>query len=192
MGLTGGIAAGKSEALAALERLGAAVLSADAVVHDLYSDPGLRGAVVERWGAGVAPGGIVDRKAVAARVFGDEPERAWLERLVWPRVGQAIAAWHAERERQDPPPSAVVVEVPLLFEAGMDVLFDATIAVVADDGVRRRRAAVDGLAAFDERAARQLTQADKAGRADHVVVNDGSLETLERSLAEVLVKLKGR
>lgn len=191
MGLTGGIAAGKSEALAALERLGAAVLSADGVVHDLYSDSTVRDAVVERWGAGVAPDGAVDRRAVAAQVFGDEAERAWLEHLLWPRVGQAITAWHSERERDETPPPAIVVEVPLLFEAGMDAVFDATIAVVADDEVRRQRAAADGLAAFDERAARQLTQADKAGRADHVVVNDGSLQTLEQSLAEVLAKLKG-
>jgi dephospho-CoA kinase len=191
VGLTGGIAAGKSEALAALGRLGAAVLSADAVVHDLYRERGVRDAVVARWGDAVAPDGAVDRAAIAAQVFGDEDDRAWLEGLLWPRVGQAITAWHAEQERRRPPPPAIVVEVPLLFEAGMDEIFDSTVAVVADDEQRSRRATAKGLGAIDERASRQLAQEDKAQRADFVVVNDGTREELQRSLAEVLAKLKG-
>ncbi len=69
VGLTGGIGAGKSTALAALERLGAAVISSDAVVHELYGGDELRDAVVERWGAEVAPGGVVDRAALARRAF---------------------------------------------------------------------------------------------------------------------------
>ena len=70
VGLTGGMGAGKSTALEALRRLGAAVLSTDAVVHELYQQPQLRDAVVERWGAQVAPGGQVDRAAVAQRARG--------------------------------------------------------------------------------------------------------------------------
>lgn len=190
MGLTGGIAAGKSEALAALRRLGAAVLSADAVVHDLYGEPAVRDAVVARWGPGVAPGGAVDRGAIAARVFGDDAEREWLEEVLWPEVGRAIAAWRTEQARREPPPAAIVVEVPLLFEAGMDALFDSTVAVVADDDARSRRAAAKGLGALQQRASRQLPQDEKARRADHVVANDGSLDDLERSLAEMLAKLK--
>ena len=89
VGLTGGIGAGKSEALAALERLGAATLSADAVVHELYSDPEVRAAVVARWGAEVAPEGVVDRHAVARRAFATPEERAWLEGLIWPKVARA-------------------------------------------------------------------------------------------------------
>ncbi|CAA9492081.1 MAG: Dephospho-CoA kinase [uncultured Solirubrobacteraceae bacterium] len=191
MGLTGGMAAGKSEALAALERLGAATLSADRVVHGLYDQPAVRDAVVARWGDAVRDGDGVDRRAIAARVFGDDAERVWLEGLLWPRVGKAIDAWHAEQERRRPPPPAIVVEVPLLFEAGMDALFDATIAVVADDAVRAELAAARGLGTVDERTARQLPQADKARRADHVVVNSGTLTELERSLTEVLAKLNG-
>jgi dephospho-CoA kinase len=185
------MAAGKSEALAALARLGAATLSTDSVVHGLYSDPGVRDAVVKRWGAEVAPDGAVDRRAIAARVFADGDERQWLEGLLWPRVGKAVGAWHAQQERLRPLPEAIVVEVPLLFEAGMDTIFDATIAVVADDEVRSRRAAERGLGTVDERTARQLSQEEKARRADHVVVNSGTLDELERSLSEVLAKLKG-
>ena len=95
VGLTGGIGAGKSEALAALERLGAATLSADAVVHELYRNPEIHAAVVKRWGEEVAPGGVVDRRAVARRAFADDDQRAWLEGLLWPKVGERIAEWRA-------------------------------------------------------------------------------------------------
>ena len=184
------MAAGKSEALAALERLGAATLSADAVVHGLYSDPAVRDAVVERWGEGVRADDGVDRRAIAQRVFADEDERAWLEGLLWPHVGREIAAWHTEQEQRRPLPPVIVVEVPLLFESGMHALFDATIAVVADDDTRARRAAERGLGAFDERTARQLPQADKARRADFVVANSGTLAELEQALTEVVAKLQ--
>src|SRR3712207_4063027 len=118
VGLTGGVGAGKSTALAALERLGAATLSTDAVVHELYGSDELREAVAERWGPDVVRGGEVDRAAVAARVFASEEDRRWLEQTLWPRVGARVAEWRAELDGRDPPPRAAVVEVPLLFEAG--------------------------------------------------------------------------
>ena len=138
VGLTGGMGAGKSTALAALERLGAAVLSTDAVVHELYGGDHLRDAVVARWGEEVAPGGSVDRSAVAERVFAREEERAWLEGVLWPMVGERVGAWLTEVRARRPAPRAAVVEVPLLFEAGMEGVYDATIAVVADEQVRSR------------------------------------------------------
>ena len=187
MGLTGGIGAGKSEALAALERLGAATLSTDAVVHELYGDPEVRDAVVARWGAEVAPAGVVDRPAVARHAFASPEERAWLEQLLWPRVGTRVQAWReAEAARGA---RALVVETPLLFEAGMEKVYDATIAVVADEGIRAQRAAARGHAAVDERTARQLSQDEKAARADHIVRNDRDLTALEQELAGVLEKL---
>ena len=104
VGLTGGIGAGKSEALAALERLGAATISADKVVHELYEDPEVRAAVVARWGDEVAPDGRVDRAAVARLAFATDEDRGWLEELLWPRVGQRIAEWRAARVRRSPAP----------------------------------------------------------------------------------------
>jgi len=194
VGLTGGMGAGKSTALAALERLGAAVLSTDAVVHDLYQGEQLRDAVVGRWGAEVAPGGAVDRAAVAERAFASAEDRAWLEGLLWPLVGARVAAWleqvRAERSSGLGGPRAAVVEVPLLFEAGMEQLYDATIAVVSDEQLRAERAAQRGHALADERAARQLSQEEKARRATYVVRNDGSEEDLERELSVVLDKLE--
>ena len=93
IGLTGGIGAGKSTALA-LERAGAAVLSTDRVVHDLYDDADVS-AVRGRFGAAVARGGVIDRGALARRAFATAEDRAWLEGLLWPRVGERMVAWRA-------------------------------------------------------------------------------------------------
>ena len=189
IGLTGGLGSGKSTALAALERLGAAVISSDAVVHELYESAELRNAVVARFGPEVAPGGVVDRGLLAGRAFAQEDDRGWLEGLVWPMVGARVAAWLEDARARTPPPRAAVAEVPLLFEAGLEGLYDATIAVVSDEGLRSTRAAQRGHALVDERAARQLSQEDKADRATFVVRNDGSEEDLERELSAVLAKL---
>jgi dephospho-CoA kinase len=190
VGLTGGMGAGKSTALAALERLGAVVLSSDAVVHELYEGAELRAAVVERWGPEVAPAGVVDRSAVARRAFATDGDRAWLEGLLWPLVGARVASWLKDvRAEPAQGPRAAVVEVPLLFEAGLERLYDATIAVVSDEQVRRDRAEVRGHALADERSARQLSQEEKARRATFVVKNDGTEEDLERELSAVLDKL---
>lgn len=189
VGLTGGLGAGKSAALDALARLGAATLSADAVVHELLGSDEVRDQLVARFGDDIAPGGAVDRAAVATRVFGDDEQRGWLESVLWPRVGARVAAWRQEVDAMDPPPPAAVIEVPLLFESGMESVFDKTIAVVADEAVRGERAATRGHELVDARAARQLSQDEKALRADIVVHNDGSLADLEGKLAEVLGRL---
>jgi dephospho-CoA kinase len=189
IGLTGGMGAGKSTALKALERLGAAVQSTDAVVHELYEGTRLRDAVVARWGAEVAPDGKVDRSAVAARAFADEGERAWLESTIWPLVGERIAIWLEQARAISPAPRATVIEVPLLFEAGMEGVYDATIAVVASEELRSERAAGRGHALGKERDTRQLKQEEKARKATFVVQNDGSVQDLERELSGVLDKL---
>jgi dephospho-CoA kinase len=181
--------AGKSTALRALERLGAATLSTDAVVHELYGGAEVRDLVVARWGEEVAPGGVVDRAAIAARVFAEPGERAWLEGELWPRVGERVAAWREEVAARESPPPVAVVETPLLFEAGMDAIYDATIAVVADEDVRVERASARGQVASGERAARQLAQDEKARRATFVVDNSATLDDLERQLSDVLARL---
>jgi dephospho-CoA kinase len=190
VGLTGGIGAGKSTALAALERLGAAVLSTDSVVHELYETAEVKDAVVSRFGSSVASDGVIDRAALATRAFATSGDRGWLEGLLWPRVGARIIAWREQLRRTEPPPRAAVVEVPLLFEAGMEGTFDATIAVIADDPLRAQRTASRGHVAVDERHARQLSQQEKAQRATYVVVNDGDLDELEAKLSAVLGMLK--
>jgi dephospho-CoA kinase len=189
IGLTGGIGVGKSTALDALERLGAAVLSTDRVVHELYESDDVRALVTERFGPAVAPAGTVDRAALAEQAFARPEERSWLEEVLWPRVGARIAQWREELERLSPPPRVAVVEVPLLFESGMERAFDATIAIVADEQVRRDRASARDHRSLDERTARQLSQEEKAARAAYVVANNGTVEQLERALSSVLENL---
>src|SRR4051794_29305800 len=188
VGLTGGIAAGKSEALAAFGRLGAATLSSDAVVHDLLDDLEVRHRLVERWGGDVAPQGTVDRGRVGAIVFGSPEELAWLESTLHPLVGKHVAEWRAGLA---PDVRLAVVEVPLLFESAMESAFDATVAVVANDETRASRAGLRGTDLLEARSDRQLPQSEKAARADHVITNDGSPEDLEGQVAELVTLLTG-
>ncbi|MGH2869267.1 MAG: dephospho-CoA kinase [Solirubrobacteraceae bacterium] len=190
VGLTGGIGAGKSTALDALERLGAAVLSTDRVVHELYQDTEVQAAVAERFGPEVLRDGVVDRPALARRAFATEDGRAWLEQLLWPRVGERMVAWREDLRSGSPTPRAAVVEVPLLFESGMDHGFDATIAVIADEDVRQARARARGHEALEERGARQLSQQEKSQRATYSVLNDGTVFELERKLSAILDMLQ--
>jgi dephospho-CoA kinase len=164
-------------------------LSTDAVVHELYADDEVRDLVVARWGEEVAPGGVVDRAAVAAHAFGDAEERAWLEGVLWPRVGAKVMEFREHAAAMDPSPAAAVVETPLLFEAGMESAYDATIAIVAPEQLREERAGARGHAAVAERTSRQLSQEEKAERATYAVVNDGTVEQLEQRLSAVLAKL---
>jgi dephospho-CoA kinase len=187
IGLTGGIAAGKSEALAAFERLGAATISSDAIVHELLDSEPLLGRLTEHWGEEIAPGGRVDRTKVGEIVFADPEQLKWLEARIHPLVGERLGAWLASL---DDDVAVAVVEVPLLFESEMEKVFDTTVAVVTSDEVRRGRAEARGHALVGEREARQLPQEEKAARAEHVVENDGSIEDLERRLSALLAKLQ--
>lgn len=188
IGLTGGIAAGKSEALAAFSRLGAATLSSDAVVHELLDSEPLVGRLAERWGADVAPNGSVDRARVGEIVFADPDQLTWLEQQIHPLVGERIGGWLAALPEET---EVAVIEVPLLFESGMGGAFDTTVAVVTEDELRRERAAARGHTLVDEREARQLAQDEKAARAEHIVENHGSIEDLERALSGLIERLKG-
>jgi dephospho-CoA kinase len=189
IGLTGGMGAGKSTALAALERLGAAGLSSDAIVHELLQQPEVCAQIVERFGPEVAAEGELDRAAVARCAFASDADRTWLEGLLWPLVGARADAWIKQVRARTPAPRAAVIEVPLLFESGEIDGYDATISVIADEGLRRERASRRGHALGDERAARQLPQEEKARLATFAVRNDGSEEDLERELSEILDKL---
>jgi dephospho-CoA kinase len=127
-------------------------------VHELLTGPDLRELLVERWGDAVAPAGAVDRAAIARIVFDRPDERQWLQDVLWPRVGARVAEWHTGLDRLDPPPRAAVVEVPLLFEAGMEAVFDKTVAVVADEDVRAERAGGRGHEGIEGRTSAQLSK----------------------------------
>jgi dephospho-CoA kinase len=186
VGLTGAVAAGKSEALAAFARLGAATLSSDAVTHELLGRAAVRERLVERWGEEVVAGGQVERARVGEIVFGRSDELAWLESVLHPLVGARIVEW---RQSLPAGTSVAVVEVPLLFETGMENAFDATVCVVADDSIRAARAGDRGTELLEGRSDRQLSQDEKAARATHVISNDGSLAELEERVAQLMPEL---
>jgi dephospho-CoA kinase len=174
--LTGGIAAGKSEALAAFARHGAATASSDAFVHELLAhDEEVRSAIRERWGDDA----VGDRSRIAEIVFRDAGELEWLEQLLHPRTRAAADAWLRTIESD-----VAVVEIPLLFETGGESRFDKVVVVTAPQEVREAR-----RADFAAREARLIPDDEKAARADYVFVNDGSLDDLDAFVAGVVESL---
>jgi dephospho-CoA kinase len=190
VGLTGGLGAGKSTALALLAEMGVATLSTDAVVHDLYETAEVRDAVVDRFGEQIAPDGEIDRNAVAAKVFSSDEDREWIERLLWPLVGRRVDEFCRAALVHDPLPRAIVIETPLLFEAGLESNYDATVAVIAEESLRNERATTRGHTAVSARTTRQLSQTEKASRATFTIRNDGSVEELKTALADLLTNLE--
>jgi dephospho-CoA kinase len=187
IGLTGGIAAGKSEVLRILGELGAETVSTDAIVHDLLGTDAVRDQLVERWGDEVAPEGEIDRARVAAVVFERPDELRWLESILHPLVGERVIAW---RRGLAEDVEVAVVEVPLLFEGSMGPMFDATIAVSAGDAERERRASERGTGALEARSGRQLSQEEKAARATFAIDNEETLAELEEDLKELYPRLR--
>ncbi len=183
--VTGGIAAGKSEALAAFARRGAAVASSDEVVHRLYrEDAELQAALRGRWGDFVFADGDVDRAAVGRIVFADPAELEWLERELHPRVRGAVDSWLEELRAQDDPPALAVVEIPLLYETGGESRFDAVVVLTAPAPLRRAR-----RGPVADREARLIPDEEKLRRADFAFVNDGPLEELDAFVGEVVEAL---
>jgi len=183
--VTGGIAAGKSEALAAFARHGAAVASSDEIVHRLYrEDAGLKQALRERWGERVFAGGEVDRAAVGRIVFADRAELSWLERELHPRVVREYRSWLEELRSLPEPPALAVVEIPLLYETGGEKRFDKVVVISAPASVRTGR-----RGAFGDREGRLVPDEEKVRRADFAFVNDGSLEALDAFAAGVVEEL---
>ena len=179
--LTGGIAAGKSEAPRSFERHGAAVISSDDVVHRLYrEDEGLHAALRARWGERVFRDGEVDRAEIGRIVFADRAELAWLEAELHPRVRAATDAW-LDSQTAD----VVVAEIPLLFETGGQDRFDRVVVVTAPADVRNAR-----RGSVADREERLVPEEEKVRRADFCYVNDGSLEELDAFVGEVLEELR--
>jgi dephospho-CoA kinase len=185
--ITGGIGAGKSEALKAFAERGAAVVSSDEIVHRLLQeDAEVRGALKERWGDDIFTfTGDVDRPAVAALVFRDRAELEWLEALLHPRVVREYLDWRREQAAKPHPPALTVTEVPLLYEVGGEERFDKVVAISADPELRTERRGVR----LDGRDERLIPDGEKLRRADFGYVNDGTLEELEAFVAEVVQTL---
>ncbi len=119
-------------------------------------------------------------------VFNDAGELVWLESLLHPHVKRQIDVWAREQEGRRPRPPLLVAEVPLLFETDMADVFDYILLVTAPEAARRKRLSAKVTASeFSRRAARQLPEADKAGRCDFVVENVGGRERLKRFVGEM-------
>ena len=176
--VTGGIGAGKSEALVAFARHAAATISSDVVVHELYDDPEVQAALRERFGTS-------DRKAVRDLVVADRDALLWLEGLLHPRVLARTEAWRDDLARLPNPPALAVNEVPLLYEAGAEGRFDAVVVITAPRELRVERAG----ARLDEREQRLIPEEEKMSRADFANVNDGSLDDLDTFVAGVVSTL---
>jgi dephospho-CoA kinase len=188
--ITGGIGAGKTEALHAFARLGAATVSSDEIVHHLLrSDEEVKRAIVERLGDDVLDDdGRIDRAKVAQRVFASREDLAWLEALLHPLVSREYLTWREQLGRLEHAPDVSVTEVPLLYEAGSQDNFDAVVVITAPEDVRRRRTKVP----LEQRSGRLIDDEEKVRRADYSYVNDGSRRKLEAFVSSVLDDLRER
>jgi dephospho-CoA kinase len=192
LGLTGSIATGKSTALKAFAEFGIPVFSSDDAVHDLY-----RGEAVAPVAAafpGVVANGAIDRVKLSAELVAAHPERLHqLEAIVHPLVRARIGTFLAAAEATGA--ELAVVDIPLLYERGIDWGFDAVAVTVVDEAEQRRRAlARPGMTVekLDAILARQLPQAEKRKRADYILDSGTSIESTRGDVAALVGKLTGR
>jgi dephospho-CoA kinase len=184
--ITGGIGAGKSEALRAFARHGAATVSSDEIVHHLLMQPDVRDAVVGRMGNGVvAPDGEIDRGALATVVFNDRAALTWLEELLHPLVAAEYLRWRDQLAALPDAPAVCVTEVPLLYESGAEERFDKVVVITAPTKLRRARSQV----ATEDRESRLIDDREKVARADYAFRNTGSLDELDAFVAGVMTDL---
>lgn len=188
--ITGGIGAGKSEALRAFARHGAATVSSDDIVHRLLAeDEAVRSALRERWGDRIfRDDGEVMREAIGHIVFEDREELEWLEGLLHPRVAQEYMSWRAALARLPDPPAVAVTEVPLLYEVGGEKRFHFVVAITAPAELRASRSKV----ATEDREQRLLPDDEKTGKADYAFVNDGTLDELDAFVSGVMDELEAQ
>jgi dephospho-CoA kinase len=181
--ITGGIGAGKSEALRAFARHGAATVSSDEIVHHLLLRDEVKRAIVSRMGNGVvAPDGEIDRGALGTVVFNDRDALRWLEELLHPLVTAEYLKWREDLAALPDAPRVSVTEVPLLYETGGDARFDKVVVITAPEKLRRMRSDV----ATQQREARLIPDKEKVGRADYSFKNLGSLEELDAFVGSVM------
>lgn len=194
VGLTGGIASGKSTVGRFLARFGCFVVDADTLVASLYR-PGQPGhvALVERYGVEIlTPDGLVDRRRLADRAFRDEASAAELNALIHPLVVEEERRVIASEEARAPGDRIVVVEATLLLEAGGKLRYDRIVVVDADEksqiahGIRRGMEESD----IRRRIANQMPAEERLAQADYVIVNRGDLPALERETRRVYELLK--
>jgi dephospho-CoA kinase len=186
--ITGGIGAGKSEALKAFRRHGAATVSSDEIVHHLIrTDPEIKAALIGRLGDGIlGEDGHIDRKKVGEVVFQDRDALLWLEALLHPRVSAEYLQWRDQLAELPQPPEVCVTEVPLLYEAGSEGRFDKVVAITAPRALREQRTNVP----MKGREERLIDDREKVNRADYSYVNTGGLAELDAWVAGLMEELR--
>lgn len=197
VGLVGGVASGKSEVSRQLQSLGAHVVHADAIGHDVLREPDVREALVTHFGTNIlsADASEIDRSRLAKRVFGDDPaivlERRHLESIVHPRIRQRIAD-ELDAVRRDSGAWLIVLDVPLLIESGWIESCQRVIMVEADEAIRLSRAMARGWteAAFRERERSQISLAAKRAAATDTIDNSGSMESLRMQVIHLVASLR--
>jgi len=189
--ITGSIGAGKTTALLAFARHGAAVVSSDQIVHSLLAtDPEIRALLLARWGDRILDEARqLDRAAIAEIVFADAEELAFLESVLHPRVVKEYLDWREGLAALESPPEVCVTEVPLLYEVGGDERFDAVVVITAP---RQLRGARSGVSDIDDRSGRLIPDDEKVRRADFSYVNMGSEDELDAFVVSVLEQLRAR
>lgn len=188
--LTGGIGSGKSTALLMFAARGAAVRDSDEIVHGLIDRDDVRARIGDSLGIDQLTPGEEGRSRIAQVVFADDAELVRLEEIIFPLVAREIDSWLANEEVSAVP--MAVIELPMLFEAGMAELFDQVVLVTAPAELRKsRHEGRVGLADFERRAARQLPEDEKRARSDYVYENTGSPEELDEFIAGVIGKILG-
>jgi len=185
IGLTGGIGSGKSTVAAMLADLGADIIDTDKVGHDVYR-PGSPGfaQVVEAFGPDVvAADGTIDRRALAARVFSDPEALARLNAIVHPLIGFAVRDW-LTRVQAEPRKTPIVVEAPVLMEAGWRFFDEVWVVLVAPETAIARVTTSRDITADEvrRRIDAQLSNAERRRRADRVIENDGTLDGLREQV----------
>jgi len=192
LGVTGGIASGKSMVTEVFRSLGACVVSADELSREAVA-PGSEtlAELVAQFGRGILlPDGNLDRKALAERVFGDRTAREALNRITHPAI--ASLAEKRLRELQQQGERLIIYEAPLLFEAGAEKRVDAVLVVRIEESLQLERLMRrDGLSEKQARAriAAQMPQAEKIARADYVIDNSGAPEVTAREVRSLFRRL---
>lgn len=193
IGLTGGVGSGKSTVAAMLRDLGAAVVDADEAAHAVY-EPGTSGfeAVIREFGAGYVHKGRIDRGQLGELVFHDDEARRRLNAIVHPLVREWMADRTVEAVERGAP--AVVQDVPLLYESGLQGLYEAVMVVYAPEEMQVRRL-VDGRGFTEERAramiASQMSIDEKRKLAHHVIDNSGTREETRSQVERIWKELAG-
>lgn len=188
VGITGGIASGKSTLTAFLQQEGYQVVDADAVVHDLQAPGGrLYQALVEHFGQGILlENGQLNRVKLGQLIFSDESEQAWSRQVQGQIIREELAR---EKERLSQQEDLFFMDIPLLFEAGYESWFDEVWLVYVDEKEQLKRLMARNHLSQEEaekRLAAQWKLADKRALADKILDNNGSLERLLHQAAELL------